>query len=216
MYLLQAAMFGTLIQLHSIAAVSICFGIVLLCYGGGFGVMTQPGATDEVLDVGAIAEELARTVTASALQRGIAPPSIEIEPGRAIVAHAGTSLYRVLAVKDQDGTRYAIVDGSLADNPRPALYDAYHHFTAVRESSDRMQTVVCGRSCENDELGRTMLPRELRRGDTIAMCTTGAYTYSMASNYNRFPRPAVVALQNGKHRLIARRETLRDVMRNDC
>jgi diaminopimelate decarboxylase len=122
-----------------------------------------------------------------------------------------------MAVKSEFGRPYAIVDGGVYENPRPALYDAYHHTVpASRESAKLAETVVCGRTCENDRLGVAQLPGDLRAGELIAMCTTGAYTYSMASNYNRFTRPAVVAVREGTHRLIARRESIEDVLRSDC
>jgi diaminopimelate decarboxylase len=122
-----------------------------------------------------------------------------------------------MAVKSSFGRPYAIVDGGVYENPRPALYDAYHHtIAASRESLQLADTVVCGRTCENDRLGNAQLPGDLRAGELIAMCTTGAYTYSMASNYNRFTRPAVVAVREGTHRLIARRESIDDVLRSDC
>jgi diaminopimelate decarboxylase len=133
-----------------------------------------------------------------------------------MIAHAGTSLYTVMAVKSEFGRQYAIVDGGVYENPRPALYAAYHHTVcASRESDELADTVVCGRTCENDQLGTAQLPADLRAGELVAMCTTGAYTYSMASNYNRFTRPAVVAVRAGTHRLIARRESIDDVLRSD-
>ncbi len=179
-----------------------------LVIGGGFGVRMHPDADDESVDVAAV---LARVV-------GAVPSDmrVEIEPGRALIALAGTSLYRVLAIKRFDRRRYAIVDGGMADNPRPALYGAYHHVTPVRRPEGTLQpTTLCGRSCENDRLVEAMLPADLRAGDLLAICATGAYTYSMASNYNRFMRPPVAALGAGGIELWARRETIDDVLRAD-
>ncbi len=176
--------------------------------GGGFGVQMKPGAGDETIDVSGTLDAVARIV----------PPGIrvEIEPGRALLGAAGTSLYRVVAVKRFEGRRFVIVDGSMADNPRPALYGAYHHVTSARDTDSKLApAMICGRSCESDELGEAMLPENLRAGDLVAMHTTGAYTYSMASNYNRFPRPPVVAVGAGEPQLWARRETLEDLLRND-
>lgn len=176
--------------------------------GGGFGVQMHPESPDEAIDVPAILSAVAATVP-----RGV---HVEIEPGRATVAASGTSLYRVMAIKRYAKRTFAIVDGSMADNPRPALYGAYHHVVAARESSAPYHPVtVCGRSCENDALADAPLPQDLRAGDLVAFCTTGAYTYSMASNYNRFPRPPVVAIQNREAALWARRESIDDVFRND-
>ena len=89
--------------------------------------------------------------------------------------------------------------------------------TAVTPRHEEEQEItLCGRSCENDELGTMRLPRDVGPGDLLAMHSTGAYTYSMAGNYNRFPKPAVVGIANGTHRLLARRETIEDVLRNDA
>ncbi|MBD5654092.1 MAG: diaminopimelate decarboxylase, partial [Candidatus Eremiobacteraeota bacterium] len=135
----------------------------------------------------------------------------------ALVAAAGTSLYRVVAVKRQGARRFAIVDGGIADNPRPALYGAYHHPSLAnrRSSSVLEETTVCGRSCENDRLVVAALPADLHTGDLLAMATTGAYTYSMASNYNRFPKPAVAFAGGGTHRLAVRREADAELLRDD-
>jgi diaminopimelate decarboxylase len=176
--------------------------------GGGFGVPANPESTGESFDIAHALERIGRVVPRET--------RVEIEPGRALIAAAGTSLYCVLAIKCFEKRRFAIVDGSMSDNPRPALYGAYHHVTPVRASRAalRMMT-VCGRSCENDQLAEVELPDDLRAGDLLAVCTTGAYTYSMASNYNRFARPPVVAAGKGAPRLFARRETLEDLLRAD-
>lgn len=186
-----------------------------LVVGGGFGVAAQPDA--QVVNLPEVMTAVAETVHERASARGLSAPQIGVEPGRALIAQAGTSLYRVMACKQQFGRRYAIVDGGVYENPRPALYDAYHHIIcASRPASDPVETVICGRTCENDRLGVAELPGDLRAGDLIAMCTTGAYTYSMASNYNRFTRPAVIAVRQGTHELIAKRETTDDVLASDC
>lgn len=184
--------------------------------GGGFGVQMRPNDRREALDLAATVGALRERVRSwsGALKRP--PPRLGIEPGRAIAGPAGTTLYRVLAVKRQSSRTFVIVDGGIAENPRPALYGAYHHVLAVAaRSGTTAEFTLCGRSCENDELGIVRLPHDLRSGDLLAMCTTGAYTYSMAGNYNRFPRPAVVGISNQRHHLLARRESLDDVLRND-
>jgi diaminopimelate decarboxylase len=184
--------------------------------GGGFGVQMHP-QQDESIDVGDAVRAIAQTVSKEAERWGIRVPRIGIEPGRALIAHAGTTLYGIVASKREFGRPYAIVDGGVYENPRPALYDAYHHVVPARVATDgdAIETFICGRTCENDRLGTGLLPAQLRAGDLIAMCTTGAYTYSMASNYNRFTRPAVVAVRQGTHALLARRESVDDVLRND-
>jgi diaminopimelate decarboxylase len=186
-----------------------------LVLGGGFGVDATPGG--ETFDIARAVAALATEAAVTAERLGFAPPRLGLEPGRAIVAAAGTSLYRVVSVKHQGRRRFAIVDGGIADNPRPALYGAYHHpELAGRASSAPLEiTTVCGRSCENDRLVEAPLPADLVAGDVLALGTTGAYTYAMASNYNRFPRPAVVFAGGGEHRLVVRRESDPDVLRLD-
>jgi len=184
--------------------------------GGGFGVPAHPDDEVAALDAGATIAEVARCVRECAGDLGLAPPRIGIEPGRAVVAASGTTLYRVLAVKRQSRRAFVIVDGGIYENPRPALYGARHRIVAVAPSAERPQTMtVCGRTCENDELGNAELPSDLRPGALLAMQATGAYTFSMAGNYNRLPRPAVAAVQAGSHRLWVRRETLDHVLAND-
>lgn len=191
------------------------FAIDTVIVGGGFGVQMHPDQPSQ-LDLRATISALADSVKRESERLRIAIPHIGIEPGRAIVAPAGTSLYTVMAGKSEFGKPYVIVDGGVYENPRPALYDAYHHAIAASRESDRtVETVLCGRTCENDQLGVVQLPDDLHAGELVAMCTTGAYTYSMASNYNRFTRPAVVAARAGTHRLIARRESIDDVLRSD-
>ncbi len=185
-----------------------------LVIGGGFGVDSREG---ERFDLRATLALLDARLAERYAGRVARRPRLGIEPGRGIVAEAGTSLYRVVAVKRQGGRRFAIVDGGIADNPRPALYGAYHHPSLRnRHSAAALEpTTVCGRSCENDRLVEAGLPADLCAGDLLALETTGAYTYSMASNYNRFGRPAVVFSGDGTHRLAVRREEAADVLRND-
>ena len=183
--------------------------------GGGFGVTMHPDEPD-TFDADKTVAEIANAVRNDAHRWNLPLPRIGIEPGRALIAHAGTTLYRVMSAKRESGKPFVIVDGGIYENPRPALYGAYHHAYAARESGTLQETILCGRSCENDELGTARLPSELAEGDLIAMCTTGAYTYSMAGNYNRFARPAVVAVRGSTHTLIAKRESVDDILRNDC
>jgi diaminopimelate decarboxylase len=185
--------------------------------GGGFGVPSDPDADHKRLDVAATIAAAAACVRSEAHKHGLGTFVVGIEPGRAIVANAGTTLYRVLAVKRQSHRTFIVVDGGIAENPRPALYGARYHVTAITPRHEEEQEItLCGRSCENDELGIVRLPRDVAPGDLLAMHSTGAYTYSMSGNYNRFPKPAVVGITNGTHRLLARRETIEDVLRNDA
>lgn len=184
--------------------------------GGGFGVGSDDDAVGNALDVKATIAAVHGYVRERTQACGWSMPRIGIEPGRAVIAGAGTTLYRVLAVKRQSLRTFVVVDGGIAENPRPALYGAqYRVIPAAQAMDDEVEMTLCGRSCENDELGTVLLPRMIRGGDLLAMCVTGAYTYSMASNYNRFPRPAVVGVAGGSDRLLARRESLDDVLARD-
>jgi diaminopimelate decarboxylase len=194
-------------QAHTARALGL--PVDLLIAGGGMGVEETPGDR-RPLDYFALADAMEAAITGT-------PFRLAIEPGRAVIARAGTSLYRVMAVKSQGGRRFTIVDGGMADNPRPALYGAVHAFEVMTSAAGAppVEAVLCGRSCENDVLGTVAIPADLRAGDVVALRTTGAYTYSMASNYNRFGKPAVVFARDGSHRLVVRRETADDTLRND-
>jgi diaminopimelate decarboxylase len=180
----------------------------LICGGG---IAVEEGPDDpRPLDVEMLAALLAERGAGSGLR-------LLVEPGRAIVARAGTTLYRVMAVKTQGRRRFVIADGGLTDNPRPILYGARHVpevMAARRLGPDEPATLV-GRTCENDEMGDFVLPRDLAANDLLALRNTGAYTYSMASNYNRFGRPPVVFVRDGHHRRVVRGETADDVVRLD-
>jgi diaminopimelate decarboxylase len=145
---------------------------------------------------------------------GLPRPQILVEPGRALVADAGTTLYAIGVRKTlPDGSQALIVDGGLSDNPRPALYDARYDVTLLKRDHERPLTggsafTVFGRHCETDRLFPDVRLDDPRPGDLLAVHKTGAYTYSMASNYNRFPRPAVVLVRAGQAKLIAKRESL--------
>ena len=175
--------------------------------GGGFGA---------ALDLRETIAGMVRAIAQVCEAAGVARPRIGIEPGRAIVARAGTSLYRVVAIKRQESRTFVVIDGGLADNPRPAIYGATHAaYSAERPERRDCEVTLCGRSCENDELGPAWLPSDLHLGELLAMEATGAYTFSMASNYNRFPRPAVVAVAAGRARTLVRRESLEELLRTD-
>ena len=151
--------------------------------------------------------------TASAL--GIALPRISLEPGRSIVADAGLTLYTVGTVKRIPGYKsYVSVDGGMTDNPRFALYGSPYTILPVQESdSDSEICSVVGRCCESGDILQENVPMrsDIQRGDLLACLTTGAYHYSMASNYNRIPRPPVVMLNDGESYLAVRRETVEDI-----
>ncbi|HVG97403.1 MAG TPA: diaminopimelate decarboxylase [Chloroflexota bacterium] len=190
--------------------------------GGGLGVPYLPG--ESVLPVDRFAAALTEALVEGLAVRHLPQPRLLLEPGRAIVAEAGVTLYTVGAIKDvpvpeAPGTRrYVAVDGGMSDNPRPQLYDAvYTAFLANRagETPDT-EVRIAGKHCETDVLIGSVAVPDPRPGDLLAVPVTGAYTYAMASNYNRLPRPAVVFARDGAARLVVRRETLEDLIRNDA
>ena len=187
----------------------------LLDLGGGFGVTY----VDETpIEPAAAAEAMLEAVAHAAEERRLAVPEVMVEPGRALVANPVLTLYRVGSMKESpSGTNYLAVDGGMSDNIRPALYGARYQVAAAGPRRDEgvMPYTVVGRHCESgDELARNVaLPRDLRRDDLSAFAATGAYGYAMASNYNRVGRPAVVAVRDGRARLIIRREDDSDLGR---
>ena len=147
-------------------------------------------------------------------------PKILIEPGRSIVAEAGITLYTIGNIKEIPGVRkYLIVDGGMADNPRPILYEAKYEGVLVNKVDSNLPkevVTVAGKCCESgDILIKDLKLPSASPGDLLAVFTTGAYHYSMSSNYNRLPRPAVVLLNQGKDSLMVKKETYADIVRND-
>lgn len=184
--------------------------------GGGFGVRyikEQP-----TLDIRARIHEVADFMKEYAEEIGIELPKIGFEPGRSIVADAGMTLYTVGTVKRIPGYKtYVSTDGGMADNPRFALYGAPYTVLPVmgEVGEDSEICSIVGRCCESGDIIAEGIPmrRDTRRGDVIACLTTGAYHYSMASNYNRLPKPPIVMLTNEGDYLAVRRETPEDLMR---
>ncbi len=168
-------------------------------------------------------EDYAKVITTKMIEiaRELDLPHLKliIEPGRAIVAQAGVALYTVGSIKEIIGVRkYVCVDGGIGDNIRPALYDARYEAIVANKARDNESTIVtiAGRYCESgDILARDITLAPVSAGDIIAMPIGGAYSIPMASNYNMVPRPAVVMVNDGKARLIRKRETYRDLMRFD-
>jgi diaminopimelate decarboxylase len=149
---------------------------------------------------------------------GLDVPRLHVEPGRAIVGEAGTTLYTVGGIKDVPGIRtYVAVDGGISDNPRPALYEARYTALNASHADDQSQTVVtiAGKHCETDTLIENTSVAPLHNGDILAVLSTGAYNQAMASNYNRFRRPAVVLVNEGRSDVIVERETLEDLLSHD-
>lgn len=185
--------------------------------GGGYGVCYC--ARDKSVDIEQRIGEVANALKTSAAALGIPLPAILMEPGRSIVADAGMTLYSVGTVKRIPGYKnYVSVDGGMTDNPRYALYQsAYTVYAANRmDEPAALHCDVVGRCCESGDIIQpgVELP-DVRRGDLVAVCTTGAYNYSMASNYNRVARPPVVMLTPEGDSLAVRRETLEQLTEND-
>ncbi|WP_210479083.1 diaminopimelate decarboxylase [Naasia sp. SYSU D00948] len=194
--------------------------------GGGFGI-AYTGA-DDPRPIAEIAREMADIVAGECSRLGIPVPDIAIEPGRSIIGPAGVTLYEVGTIKDvrvetENGSavrRYVSVDGGMSDNPRPELYGAeYSARIASRESDAEPALVrVAGKHCESGDIvvNAEYLPGDVRPGDLLAVPATGAYCWSLASNYNHIGRPPVVAVKNGASRILVHGETVADLLRRDA
>lgn len=195
------------------------FGLEIkeLNLGGGYGIKYLP--EHDPIQYNQYIEAVSKVVKEVAIRRGVKLPFILMEPGRSIVAPAGITLYTVGAVKEIKNVRkYVSVDGGMADNPRYILYQSeYDAVIANNADAERVETVtIAGKCCESgDILIKDIKMPEIKPGDFLAVLATGAYNYSMASNYNRIPRPPVVMVNNGQSRLIVRRETYEDLIKND-
>lgn len=185
--------------------------------GGGFGIKYLE--SDKPRPYGDYMRSVAAVVKSYAQSLGLRTPFILIEPGRSVVGAAGLTLYTVGAVKEIPDIRtYVSVDGGMADNPRYALYRAdYEIVCANKASEERSETVtVAGKCCESGDLiqENTAL-QPVVPGDILAVLSTGAYNYSMASNYNRIPKLPVVMIKDGEARVVVKRETYEQVCEND-
>lgn len=186
--------------------------------GGGYGVRYTE--KDPHLDISVKIGEVAYAVRRACDLKNIPVPVIYMEPGRSIVADAGMTLYTAGSVKEIPGYKtYVSIDGGMTDNPRYALYkSAYTCFNASRmNDTDRMSVTIGGRCCESGDIiqENVQISSNTKKGDIIAVCTTGAYNYSMASLYNRVARPAVVMLSKGDSYTAVRRETFEDIISLD-
>lgn len=187
--------------------------------GGGYGVPYVEG--DCVIDIEKRIESLALRIKSLCKNLCLQLPKIRIEPGRSLSAEAGMTLYTVGTVKRIKGYKnYVSIDGGMTDNPRYALYGAPYTCYVANKANEvcDLQISLVGRCCESGDIiqEKIMFPNSVTRYDTVAVCTTGAYNYSMASNYNRLPRPPIVMLRGGKESYLAvKRETEQDLLRND-
>ena len=189
----------------------------ILNLGGGFGIRYE--AEDDPPALADYMQAITHTLRQEAKRLDIETPFLVFEPGRAIVGAAGVTLYTVGSVKVIPGVRtYVAVDGGMGDNPRYALYQARHPALVANRAGDAPTgpVTIAGKCCESGDLIAENVPLpEVHAGDILAVLVTGAYNYSMASNYNRLPRPAMVALRGDDKKIIVRRETYEDVIGHD-
>ncbi|RAV03606.1 diaminopimelate decarboxylase [Paenibacillus sp. YN15] len=194
---------------------NVLFKVVNL--GGGFGIRYVEG--DRPLPIAEYVHAIVDSVHTSFAGQDYPVPEIWIEPGRSIVGDAGTTLYTVGTYKEIPGVRkYVAVDGGMTDNPRPALYESqYEAMLANRATAAPEELVsIAGKCCESGDMliWDVSLPK-VNSGDLLAVACTGAYNYSMASNYNRIPRPAVVFVKDGSADLAVKRESYDNIVGND-
>ncbi len=207
------------VMLELAASIKAATGLTTaeLDLGGGFGIYYTDA--DHPLPVSAYAETIFARVKEKTQVLNLSPPLVLVEPGRAIVGPAGSTAYTVGSIKEiPDVRKYVAVDGGMADNIRPALYGAqYEALLAARAHLPAVETVaVTGKCCESGDMliWEAALPR-VEAGDILVISCTGAYGYTMASNYNRLGRPAAVLVRDGSADLILKREDYSDLIRND-
>lgn len=185
--------------------------------GGGLGIRYTP--TEEPPSIQELADVVVHGLRKKAQDLGLGELKIMLEPGRSIVGRAGVTLYRVGAIKDvPEQSSYVSVDGGMSDNMRPLLYDAKYEALVANKAAQEgaARRSIAGKHCETgDVLIRDCELPPIELGDTICVGATGAYGYSMANNYNKVPRPAVVLVSGGRSRLIVKRETYDDLVRLD-
>ncbi len=186
--------------------------------GGGYGIYYTEEEERKPLKsfIEPIMEEIIRECNKYNLER----PLIMIEPGRWIVGEAGITVYTIGAIKEIPGVRtYVSIDGGMPDNPRPSLYEAKYNGGAILNKINEKATetvTIAGKCCESgDILIWNLKTPKIERGDILGVFSTGAYNYSMASNYNKIPRPAVIMIRDGKERVIVKRESYEDILRNE-
>lgn len=191
--------------------------------GGGFGVAYTE--LDKPLQIEEIAFAITETVEQECKKYGIAVPALAFEPGRYIVGPAGITLYNVgttkdVTVEETASRKYVSIDGGMSDNARPALYEADYSVALASRESDAEPVIsrVVGKHCESGDIvvRDAFLPEDISPNDLVAVAVTGAYCFSLASNYNYLARPAVVAVKNGQSTLLVRAETEADLLARDA
>ncbi len=217
------ALYGETIHrmIAAMADVRAHHGVILteLNIGGGHAVPYLRG--DGELDLTALADVIEDGLDEACAAERFPRPAVVVEPGRAISARAGVTLYRVCSVKSRpNGRTFIAVDGGMSDNPRVALYGAQYTVALANRHGVGVKrpVTIAGRHCEaGDEIARDIeLPADVHAGDLLAVACTGAYHHSMASNYNMVGRPPLVAVKNGRVRELVRRETVTDLLSRDC
>ena len=193
------------------------YGVEVLNLGGGFGVKYIESQPE--LDYEEFIRLISQFIHNEVERSGIAMPTVVMEPGRSIVADSTLTLYTVGGTKEIPGFKnYVSVDGGMPDNPRYALYQSDYTVCLASNMNKKadFECTVAGRCCESGDLlqENVIIPKP-ERGDILSVLVTGAYNYSMASNYNRIPRPCVVGIADGKDFTVIRRETFEDLVRND-
>ncbi len=185
--------------------------------GGGFGVPYIEG--DSRVDYQDFMQPVADRICEICSEKSLKLPKILIEPGRSVIAEAGVTLYTVGAVKNIPNIRtYVSVDGGMSDNPRYIMYSADYTAECVNKADKPKDTkvTIAGKCCESGDIIQENAPlQSVEPGDILAVLSTGAYNYSMASNYNRIPRPPVIIVNNGESRVAVRRETWDDIIKLD-
>lgn len=194
----------------------------ILDLGGGYGIAYS--ASDSPLDVRSVADDLKARVHKAAHDLHFDPPTLMVEPGRAIAGPSTVTVYTVGTIKDvptdeRSTRRYLAVDGGMSDNIRPALYNAHYDGRVINRlmHGNPIPTRLVGSHCESGDIlvEDGIYPDDIEVGDRIALAGTGAYCFSMSSRYNMFCRPAVVAVRDGHERVMVRRETIDDLLALD-
>lgn len=193
------------------------FEVKQLNLGGGFGIKYTN--SDNPAPFENYMEKVSVKVKEVCAKENISLPFIIIEPGRSIAAPAGLTLYTVGGIKNIPNIRtYVSIDGGMCDNPRYALYKSEYDIEVANKAGEpKTESItLAGKCCESGDLiGENMPVQHIEVGDTVAVLATGAYNYSMSSNYNRIPKPAVVMVKDGSSRVVVKRETMEDIIRND-
>lgn len=193
------------------------FSAQILNLGGGYGVRYVE--SDPYIDIDKCICEVSVHIKEKCALNQIDMPKILMEPGRSIVADAGLTLYSVGSVKTITGYKsYVSVDGGMTDNPRYALYKSKYSALIANKANEKadFSCTIAGKCCESGDLiAEDIMLQKPQRGDILAVMVTGAYNYSMASNYNRIPRPPIVILKDGESRIAVKRESYEDIIRND-